>query len=211
MRLGFDFMSLRRLIRLNVGLMIYGLGLAMIVEAQIGLPPWDVFAKGISIQLGTSYGIASVIVSALVLIAWIPLKVRPGIGSILNAILIGLWSDVFIPQISAAQVTLRASTGYAGDLFMFLVGMVIVAIATGLYITSYLGSGPRDGLMIGTQKLLGWPLWRIRTMYEGLVLVIGWLMGGQVREGTLIFAVCIGVLMQVSLKVFKYDEKRRIW
>ena len=79
--------------------MFYGLGLAMIVEAQIGLPPWDVFAKGISIQLGTSYGIASVIVSALVLLAWIPLKVKPGIGSILNAILIGLWSDVFIPEI----------------------------------------------------------------------------------------------------------------
>lgn len=199
----FDFKSARRLIRLNVGLMFYGLGLAMIVEAQIGLPPWDVFAKGISIQLGTSYGIASVIVSALVLLAWIPLKVKPGIGSILNAILIGLWSDVFIPQIPEIA-------GYWWNLAMFLVGMLIVALATGIYITSYLGSGPRDGLMIGTQKKLGWPLWQIRTVYEVLVLILGWLMGGQVREGTLIFAVAIGVLMQWSLRIFKYDENKRL-
>ena len=203
MRLGFDFRSLRRLTRLNLGLILYGFGLALIVEAQIGLPPWDVFAKGISIQLGTTYGVASVIVSALVLLAWIPLKVKPGIGSILNAILIGLWSDVFIPMIPEVE-------NYFSDLGQFLFGMVIVATATGLYITSYLGSGPRDGLMIGTQKLLGWPLWQIRTMYEVLVLALGWLMGGQVREGTLIFAVCIGILMQVSLRLFKYDEKKKI-
>jgi uncharacterized membrane protein YczE len=203
MRLGFDFRSLMRLTRLNLGLMLYGFGLALIVEAQIGLPPWDVFAKGISIQLGTTYGVASVIVSALVLLAWIPLKVKPGIGSILNAILIGLWSDVFIPMIPKVE-------NYFSDLGQFLFGMVIVATATGLYITSYLGSGPRDGLMIGTQKLLGWPLWQIRTMYEVLVLALGWLMGGQVREGTLIFAVCIGILMQVSLRLFKYDEKKKI-
>jgi uncharacterized membrane protein YczE len=203
MRLGFDFRSLRRLTRLNLGLMLYGFGLALIVEAQIGLPPWDVFAKGISIQLGTTYGVASVIVSALVLLAWIPLKVKPGIGSILNAILIGLWSDVFIPMVPKVE-------NYFSDLGQFLFGMVIVATATGLYITSYLGSGPRDGLMIGTQKLLGWPLWQIRTMYEVLVLALGWLMGGQVREGTLIFAVCIGILMQVSLRLFKYDEKKKI-
>jgi len=199
----FDFMSLRQLTRLNIGLMFYGLGLAMIVEAEIGLPPWDVFAKGISIQLGVTYGVASVIVSALVLLAWIPLRVKPGIGSILNAILIGLWSDVFIPLIPPIS-------DYLVNLSMFLVGMVIVAVATGIYITSYLGSGPRDGLMIGTQRVLGWPLWQVRTMYEALVLAIGWLMGGQVREGTLIFAVCIGVLMQLSLKIFHYDEQKKL-
>lgn len=198
-----DLRTLRKLTRLNIGLMLYGLGLAMIVEAKIGLPPWDVFAKGISIQLGTTYGIGSVIVSALVLLAWIPLKVKPGIGSILNAILIGLWSDVFIPLIPELP-------NYLSNLLMFLLGMVIVALATGIYITSYLGSGPRDGLMIGTQRVLGWPLWQIRTMYEVLVLVIGWLMGGQVREGTLIFAVCIGVLMQLSLRFYKYDDKKKL-
>jgi len=199
----FDFMSLRKMTRLNLGLMFYGLGLAMIVEAEIGLPPWDVFAKGISLQLGVTYGTASVIVSALVLLAWIPLKVKPGIGSILNAILIGVWSDVFIPR-------LPVFADYFANLTMFLIGMVIVALATGIYITSYLGSGPRDGLMIGTQRVLGWPLWQVRTMYEVLVLVIGWLMGGQVREGTLIFAICIGVLMQLSLRLYKYDESKKL-
>lgn len=203
MRLGLNFTSLRRLIRLNIGLVIYGLGLAMIVKAEVGLPPWDVFAKGISIQLGTTYGVASVIVSALVLMAWIPLKVKPGIGSILNAILIGLWADVFIPLIPKIET-------YFSNLLIFLLGMLIVALATGLYITSYLGPGPRDGLMIGTQRALGWPLWRIRTMFEVLVLTIGWIMGGQVREGTLIFAVCIGVLMQLSLRLFHYDPSKRI-
>jgi uncharacterized membrane protein YczE len=93
---------------------------------------------------------------------------------------------------------------------MFLIGMVIVALATGIYITSYLGSGPRDGLMIGTQRVLGWPLWQVRTMYEVIVLAIGWLMGGQVREGTLIFAICIGVLMQLSLRLYKYDESKKL-
>jgi uncharacterized membrane protein YczE len=199
----FDFMSLRKMTRLNLGLMFYGLGLAMIVEAEIGLPPWDVFAKGISLQLGVTYGTASVIVSALVLLAWIPLKVKPGIGSILNAILIGVWSDVFIPR-------LPVFADYFANLTMFLIGMVIVALATGIYITSYLGSGPRDGLMIGTQRVLGWPLWQVRTMYEVLVLAIGWLMGGQVREGTLIFAICIGVLMQLSLRLYKYDESKKL-
>lgn len=203
MGLSFDFKSLVKLIRLNIGLLIYGLGLAMIVEAQIGLPPWDVFAKGISIQLGTTYGVGSVIVSALVLLAWIPLKVKPGVGSILNAILIGLWADVFIPLIPEIS-------SYLTNLLVFLTGMVIVAIATGLYITSYLGPGPRDGLMIGTVRATGWPLWKVRTGYEVLVLSLGWLMGGQVREGTLIFALSIGVLMQLSLRLFKYDDSRKI-
>ena len=203
MGLSFDFKSLVKLITLNLGLAIYGLGLALIVEAEIGLPPWDVFAKGISIQLGTTYGIGSIIVSALVLLAWIPLKVKPGLGSILNAILIGLWSDVFIPLIPEI-------TSYLTNLWMFLNGMIIVAIATGLYITSYLGPGPRDGLMIGTVRATGWPLWRVRTGYEALVLSLGWLMGGQVREGTVIFAVCIGVLMQLSLRLFKYDDSKKI-
>lgn len=203
MGLSFDFKSLMKLIRLNIGLLIYGLGLAMIVEAQIGLPPWDVFAKGISIQLGTTYGVGSVIVSALVLLAWIPLKVKPGVGSIMNAILIGLWADVFIPLIPEIS-------SYLTNLLVFLTGMVIVAIATGLYITSYLGPGPRDGLMIGTARAIGWPLWKVRTGYEVLVLSLGWLMGGQVREGTLIFALSIGVLMQLSLRLFKYDDSRKI-
>lgn len=195
MRLGFDFKSVKRLTRLNIGLFIYGLAIAMMVDARIGIPPWDVLAQGISVSAKVSYGVASIMVSTIVLIAWIPLKVKPGIGSILNAILIGLWVDFWLPFIPNFD-------SYVTNLLMFCLGVATTAFATGLYISSNLGSGPRDGLMIGTQKALGWPLWLVRTMYEGSVLVIGGLMGGQIREGTLIFALSIGVLMQAALKFF---------
>lgn len=195
MRLGFDFKSVKRLTRLNVGLFIYGLAIAMMVDARIGIPPWDVLAQGISVSANVSYGVASIIVSTIVLIAWIPLKVKPGIGSILNAILIGLWVDFWLPFVPTFD-------SYITNLLMFCLGVATTAFATGLYISSNLGSGPRDGLIIGTHKALGWPLWLVRTMYEGSVLIIGGLLGGQIREGTLIFALSIGVLMQAALKFF---------
>ncbi|MEO0066904.1 MAG: hypothetical protein RJB63_29 [Actinomycetota bacterium] len=202
MKLGFDLLSIKRLFRLNLGLFIYGLALAMVVNAHVGIPPWDVFAQGISIQLHTSYGIASIIVSTIVLIFWIPLKIKPGVGSIMNAILIGLWMDFWSPYLPHLDA-------YWQNLAMFLLGTCTVAFATGLYITSNLGSGPRDGLILGLTKRLGWKVWQVRTMIEVLVLAVGWLMGGQVREGTVIFAVCIGYLMQGSLKFFKYQPKNQ--
>lgn len=188
---------IRRLLRLNVGLLIYGLAVSMVVNAKVGIPPWDVFAQGISIQLNTSYGVASIIVSVIVLLFWIPLKVKPGIGSIMNAVLIGLWADFWTQYLPKMDF-------YWGNMAMFLLGTCTVAFATGLYITSNLGSGPRDGLILGLTKRLGWKVWQIRTVIEVLVLSVGWLMGGQVREGTLIFALIIGYLMQVSLRLFKY-------
>ena len=194
--------NLKSFTRLMLGLFIYGLALAMVIKAQIGVPPWDVFAQGLSKTFSISYGWASVIVSALVLLAWIPLKQRWGIGTVLNGIFIGLFADFWLPLVPQIE-------GYWLQLLVFLVGMVIVAIATGMYISAGLGSGPRDGLMIGTQRLLGWKFWKIRTMYEGTVLTIGWLLGGQVREGTLIFAICIGYLMQLSLQVFKYRDPQK--
>ncbi|MFM6966387.1 MAG: YczE/YyaS/YitT family protein [Rhodoluna sp.] len=201
MKLGFDIKSLRRLLRLNLGLLIYGLALSMVINAHIGIPPWDVFAQGISIQLHTSYGVASIIVSTIVLIVWVPLRIKPGVGSILNAILIGLWADFwtqYLPHLDQ----------YWQNLAMFLLGTATVAFATGLYITSNLGSGPRDGLILGLTKLLGWKVWQLRTALELVVLTIGWIMGGQVREGTVIFAVTIGYLMQGALKFFKYQPNR---
>jgi uncharacterized membrane protein YczE len=185
--------------RLMLGLFIYGLALAMVIKAQIGVPPWDVFAQGISVTSGITYGQASIVVSVIVLLAWIPLKVKPGIGSVLNAVCIGLFADLWMPYVPTYD-------NYLANLAMFLFGMATVAFATGLYISAKLGSGPRDGLMLGTQRLLGWPFWQVRTMYEATVLTIGWLLGGQVREGTLIFAICIGYLMQASLKFFKVQK-----
>ena len=191
--------SLKSLGRLMLGLFIFGLALAMMIKAQVGIPPWDVLGQGISKTFGISFGQATIIVSALVLLAWIPLKVKPGLGSIMNAICIGLFADLWMDYIPEFE-------NYWANLTMFVLGICTVAFATGLYISANLGSGPRDGLMLGTHKALGWPLWLVRTVYEGSVLVIGFLLGGQVREGTLIFAVSIGWLMQASLKFFKIQK-----
>jgi uncharacterized membrane protein YczE len=188
-----------RLVVLVFGLFVYGLGVALTVQASLGIAPWDVFAQGISIQTGLSFGVSTVVVSALVLLAWIPLSVKPGIGTIANAILIGLFADFWLLVLPDLQV-------YWQRLIMFLIGVVIVAIATGLYISSQLGSGPRDGLMQGTANALDKPFWLVRTAYEGTVLTLGALMGGQVREGTLIFAFSIGYLVQLSLKFFKIPK-----
>lgn len=188
-----------RLSILIFGLFVYGLGVAMTVQAGLGIAPWDVFAQGISIQTGLSFGVSTVVVSALVLLAWIPLKVKPGIGTVANAILIGLFADLWLLLLPELSV-------YWQQLVMFLIGVVVVAIATGLYISSELGSGPRDGLMQGTANAFDKPFWLIRTGFEGTVLTFGWLMGGQVREGTLIFALSIGYLVQLSLKFFKIPK-----
>ena len=191
--------TVRSMTRLLLGLFIFGLSLALMVKAHIGIPPWDVLGQGISKTFGITFGQSTILVSAIVLLAWIPLKVKPGLGSVLNALCIGLFVDFWLPYIPEFE-------NYWSNLLMFLLGMCTVAFATGLYISAELGSGPRDGLMLGTHKALGWPLWLVRTMYEGTVLIIGFLLGGQVREGTLIFAVCIGYLMQSSIKFFKIQK-----
>lgn len=185
--------------RLMLGLFIFGLALALMIKAHIGIPPWDVLGQGISKTFGITFGQATIVVSAIVLLAWIPLKVKPGFGSIMNALCIGIFVDLWLPYVPTFE-------NYFANLLMFLVGICTVAFATGLYISAKLGSGPRDGLMIGTQKALGMPLWLVRTIYEGTVLIIGFLLGGQVREGTLIFAVTIGYLMQSSMKFFKIQK-----
>ena len=188
-----------RLLTLFVGLGVYGLGVALTVHAGIGIAPWDVLGQGIAVQTGLSFGVSTVIVSIFVLLCWIPLKVKPGFGTIANALLVGLFADfwlLILPELSE----------YWQQLGTFVLGVVVVAIATGLYISSRLGSGPRDGLMQGTANALDKPFWIVRTVYEASALTLGWLMGGQVREGTLIFALTIGYLVQISLRVFKIPK-----
>jgi uncharacterized membrane protein YczE len=162
------------------GLFVYGLGVALTVHAGIGIAPWDVLGQGIAIQTGLSFGVSTVIVS-------------------IYALFIGLFADFWL------QI-LPETSAYWQQLAMFVLGVVVVAIATGLYISSRLGSGPRDGLMQATANVLDRPFWLVRTAFEGSVLTIGWLMGGQVREGTLIFALAIGYLVQLSLKLFKIPK-----
>ena len=196
-----DGKMIPRLAKLMVGLFIYGLGIACMVDAKIGIAPWDVLAQGISVRSGVSYGIASIVVSVLVLLTWIPLKVKPGIGSVLNAICIGLFTDLWLPLVPK-------QTEFLPGILQFTIGMVIVAFATGLYISSNLGMGPRDGLIMGSVRKFGRPVWQIRTFYESIVLTVGWLLGGQVGLGTVMFAFGIGYLMQTSLRFFKAEGNR---
>jgi len=191
------------LAKLFGGLYVFGFGIALMVHAAIGLGPWDIFAQGFSRVLHISYGWASVIVSIIVLLCWIPLKQRPGFGTVMNAVLIGLFADTVFP-------ILPPLNAYWQQLGMFILGMLLLALATGLYISANYGMGPRDGLMVGTARVSGWAIWKVRTGYELIVMSIGWAMGGQLREGTLIFALCIGPLMQISLKLFGVKSHRPV-
>jgi uncharacterized membrane protein YczE len=191
-----------RLIKLIAGLYVFGWGVALMVHAGIGVGPWDVFAQGLSKTFGISFGWATLIVSFIVLACWIPLKQKPGLGTLLNALLIGLFADTVFPL-------LPVLTNYWLQLGEFVLGMVVMAFATGLYISANLGSGPRDGLMIGTARATGWKLWMVRTGYEFIVMAIGFALGGQVREGTLIFALFIGYLMQTSLRLWGVSSHKK--
>ena len=177
------------------GLFIYGVGLAMMVDAGIGIAPWDVLAQGISKQTSLSFGQATVAVSAMVLLLWIPLRVKPGLGTVMNAIFVGLFADLAMPYIPQPSV-------YWQQLLLFVAGMVVISFATGLYISCGMGKGPRDGLNVGLSQRLNQPFWMARTWVEIAVVTVGFLLGGQVREGTLIFAIAIGYLNQIGMRIF---------
>jgi uncharacterized membrane protein YczE len=185
-----------RFLKLNVGLFIYGIGIAMMVHASIGLAPWDVLAQGISKQTGLSFGQSTIAVSVMVLFAWIPLKVKPGIGSILNAVLLGVFADFWLPLMPQLD-------SYLARLAWFVLGLVVISFATGLYISCGMGKGPRDGLNTGIAQRFKLPFWQARSIVEVLVVIIGFSLGGQVREGTLIFAFAIGYLNQLGLRLFR--------
>jgi uncharacterized membrane protein YczE len=189
-----------RLIKLLLGLFVYGIGVAFLVHAAIGIAPWDVLAQGISVQTGISFGQATIAVSLMVMLMWIPLRVRVGLGSVLNAILIGVFADIVLAWLPPLEF-------YWQKLGIFVTGLLIVSYATGLYISCGMGKGPRDGLMIGLATKLQRPFWQVRTGVEILVVTAGFLLGGQVREGTLLFALSIGYLNQLSLRFFGLADR----
>jgi uncharacterized membrane protein YczE len=189
-----------KLPKLFLGLLVYRIGIALTVDAQIGIAPWDVLAQGISRQLGISFGVATVAVSVLVLMLWIPLRVKQGLASILNALLIGLFADLALGFMQTPQ-------DYLSKLAMFIIGMFVISFATGMYISVVMGKGPRDGLSIGLAKKLDRPFWQARLVVELSVVSLGFLLGGQAREGTLLFAFGIGYLNQLGLRLFKLADK----
>lgn len=181
----------RRLVRCVIGLSLFSVGISMQMNANIGAPPWDVFHQGIANQTGISIGKIIVLTGFSLLLLWIPLKQKPGLGTILNALEIGLVADVALAIIpEPTNILIRVP--------MALLGIVVVAIGTGLYIGSALGPGPRDGLMTGLAKR-GIPIRKGRTAVEVIVLITGWLLGGQVGIATFAFALGVGPLVHFFL------------
>lgn len=182
----------RRIVQLLGGLFLYGIAIAMMVRAGIGVAPWDVLTQGLRVQTGLSFGLLTVIIGAVVLVLWIPIRQKPGVGTVLNVLLIGPAADIglaFLPQ--QHEPVLQG--------LMFAGGLALLAVATGLYIGARLGPGPRDGLMTGIHTRWGWKLWIVRTGIEVTVLTVGWLLGGQVGIGTLAFALLVGPMVGVAL------------
>lgn len=188
-----------RLVVLFAGLVLFGVSMAMMLQAGLGVGPWDVFHQGLSLHVPLSFGVIVIIVSVLVLALWIPLRERPGLGTIANAIVIGLVVDATLLWLDQP-----ATTG--GQWALMLSGVGLNGFATGLYIGAGLGPGPRDGLMTGLAAR-GYPIGVVRTLIEVTVLAVGWLLGGVVGIGTLVFAFGIGPLAQVFLPVLSIDER----
>jgi len=190
------------LVRLIVGLYLFGLGIAFQIRATLGLAPWDVFGQGLANITGLSFGLATVLASALILLLWIPLKQKPGLGTIFNALLIGPFIDLSLQFVPSA-----AGWGIFGQIGWYILGMAIIALGTGIYIGARLGPGPRDGLMTGSVKKFGKPVWIVRTVLEGGATLIGIALGGPVGLGTLLFVVGIGPMVQVSMRAFGLVDK----
>ncbi len=190
---------MRRVTLLAVGLVAFGVSNAMLLRAGLGVGPWDVLHQGLSRSFGLAVGTWVVIVSAVVLLAWIPLRQRPGVGTLANAVLVGLVINLVMALTTPAQ-----SRGLQVGLLVG--GVLLNAVATGAYIGAGLGPGPRDGLTTGLAAR-GWPIRVVRTVIEVCVLAVGWLLGGTVGVGTLLFALTIGPLTHLTIPWLSMDAR----
>ena len=184
----------KTLLILVVGLWIFGTGDAVIIAAGLGVAPWTVLAQGIGNQLNWTIGEATFFISVVVLFLWIPIKEKPGVGTILNAILIAAAIDIMEPKLPHPQDPLFQT-------IQVLVGTILVGVGSGFYLTANLGPGPRDGWMTGIQRITNIPIGRVRTSIEVMVLIIGWRLGGIFGIGTIIFAILIGPIVALFLQL----------
>src|ERR1700710_105384 len=178
--------TVRRLIQLYVGLVLYGLSGALQVRSGLGLDPWDVFHQGLAVHAGLAIGTLVIIVGAAVLLLWIPLRQRPGLGTVSNVVLAG-------------PALLPGAAGWTARVACMAGGVLLCGVATGMYTGARFGPGPRDGLMTGLARVTGRSIRLCRTGIEVTVLAVGWLLGGTVGIGTVVFAVAIGPLAQLFL------------
>ena len=202
MRKRFDLRAaLPRLPALIVGLILFGLGIGLMVQSGLGLGPWEALHQGIAGRTGIPIGTVSVLLGIPILALWWPLGERPGLGTILNVMIIGTSTNLAIALLPAAQVvTLQAA--------MMVGGVGVIGVGSGLYLSADLGPGPRDGLMTGVHHRFGWSIRRARTAIELTVLAIGWVLGGTIGLGTIVFALGIGPTVQFWLRIV--DREGRV-
>lgn len=194
-------MMIRRLVQLYVGLLLFGLSMALMVRSDLGLNPWDVFHQGVADRTPLSFGTVVIITGAVVMMLWIPLRQRPGIGTISNMIVIGLAADLalwLIPDVEALSI--RA--------VLLVAGIFLNGVATSAYIGVGLGAGPRDGLMTGLAERTDRSIRTVRTAIELTVLALGWMFGGTVGLGTILYAVTIGPIVHWTLPFFTIHTAR---
>ena len=177
---------------LCVGLIIFGLGEGLLIVSASGASPWSVLAQGLFLNIGFSVGLITIFISIAVLLLWFPLKQKPGIGTILNALIIGLMIDVCIRYVPTPE-------NYFNQVLLGAIAVFTVGLGGGIYLVANLGPGPRDGLMIGIQKKTNLPIASVRAVLEITVMSIGWYLGGTVGVGTLLFAFGIGPCIALSL------------
>jgi len=196
----YGFMMTRRITQLLIGLAMYGISLAMFIRAGLGLDPWDVFHQGVAGKIGWSIGTVVVVVSFLVLLLWIPLRQMPGFGTLANSVLVGVFADIGLALIPAFS-------HLGGQIAMLAGAVVLNGIASACYIGARLGPGARDGLMTGLARRTGWSVRLSRTLIEVVVLGVGWLLGGSVGVGTVVYALAIGPVVQLLLPMFTVPVK----
>jgi uncharacterized membrane protein YczE len=191
----------RRLLQLLAGLALYGVSLGFVLRAGLGLAPWDVLHQGIAERTGVSIGVVLVVVSFLVLLAWVPLRQRPGFGTLANAVLVGVFVDLTLGVLDEAHA-------WGWRVALLLSGVLLNGLATALYIGASLGAGPRDGLMTGLVRRTGRSVRMVRTCLEVGVLAVGFLLGGTVGVGTVLYAVAIGPLAHALLPLVTVPPRR---
>lgn len=193
-----------KLLHLNFGLLLYGFSVALMLRGNIGLGPWDVFHQGLSFVTPLTIGQAMIVAGLVVLLfSALVARVKIGLASVLNMLLIGIWADLFL-----SWPLFPHPSGVATGSLLFVTGLVLTAVATGIYITAGLGAGPRDGFVLGIANMTGASVRLSRTIVEVGVLVTGYLMGGMAGVGTLLFAFSAGPLMQLFLRLFRPLEVR---
>ena len=181
--------SVKRWAKLLVGFACFGFSIAFVKQANLGLGPWDVLSDGLAELTGMQFGTVSIVIGIVVLLLWIPIREKPGLATVLNVLLVGAFANVTLAIVQSPSGAFLRS-------LWFVTGLILAGVGTVLYLGSQLGAGPRDGLMLGLSRKKGWSVSRTRTALEVLVLIIGWVLGGAVGIGTIIFALTIGPTIQ---------------